>query len=73
MVHYGQLVPKGLYGWGGYGGSGEEREIHQNQSMWGWEDFLQEDTFVNVKIIAVFLWDQEKELGFVYIPTYLAW
>jgi len=42
MVHYGQLVPKGLHGWGGYGGS-------------------------------VFLWDQERELGFVYIPTYLAW
>ena len=27
----------------------------------------------NVEIIAVFLWDQQKELGFVYIPTYLAW
>ena len=22
---------------------------------------------------AVFLWDPEKEVGFVYIPTYLAW
>jgi len=42
MIHYGQLVPRGLYGWGGYGGS-------------------------------VFLWDREKQLGFVYIPTYLAW
>jgi len=42
MIHYGQLVPRGLYGWGGYGGS-------------------------------VFLWDKEKQLGFVYIPTYLAW
>ena len=27
----------------------------------------------NAEIIAVFLWDQERELGFVYIPTYLAW
>ena len=42
MVHYGQLVPRGLYGWGGYGGS-------------------------------VFLWDPAREVGFAYIPTYLAW
>ena len=41
-LQYGQLVPQGMYGWGGYGGS-------------------------------LFLWDPVKELGFAYIPTYLAW
>ena len=65
MVHYGQLVPKGLHGWGGYGGSGEEKEFHQNQRTGR--------KLVSVESIAVFLWDQERELGFVYIPTYIAW
>ena len=40
--HYGELVPSGMYGWGGYGGS-------------------------------VFLWDPRHEVGFAYVPTYLAW
>ena len=40
--HYGQQVPQGMYGWGGYGGS-------------------------------VFLWDPKNEIGFAYVPTYLAW
>ena len=56
MVHYGQRVPKGLYGWGGYGGSGGQKLMLENQ-----------------EIFSVFLWDQEKQLSFVYIPTYLAW
>ena len=42
ILHYGQLVPSGMFGWGGYGGS-------------------------------LFLWDSTNEIGFVYIPTYLAW
>jgi len=42
FVHYGQQVARGMYGWGGYGGS-------------------------------VFLWDPKTEIGFAYIPTYLAW
>ena len=29
--------------------------------------------WTNKMIVAVFLWDKEKQLGFVYIPTYLAW
>jgi len=40
--HYGQTVVRGMYGWGGYGGS-------------------------------MFLWDPKSEIGFAYIPTYLAW
>ena len=28
MIHYGQLVPRGLYGWGGYGGSGEQETLN---------------------------------------------
>jgi len=39
---WGLLVPRGLYGWGGFGGS-------------------------------VFVWDLENQIGFVYVPTYLAW
>jgi len=39
---WGLLVPRGLYGWGGFGGS-------------------------------VFVWDLENEIGFSYVPTYLAW
>jgi len=39
---WGLLVPRGLYGWGGFGGS-------------------------------AFVWDLEKEIGFAYVPTYLAW
>ena len=42
ILQYGQLVPRGMYGWGGYGGS-------------------------------LFLWDPTSEIGFAYIPTYLAW
>jgi len=39
---WGLLVPRGLYGWGGFGGS-------------------------------VFVWDLENEIGFAYVPTFLAW
>ena len=42
IVHYGDQVPPGLFGWGGYGGS-------------------------------VFLWSPQHNIGFAYIPTYLAW
>ena len=42
IVHYGDQVPRGFYGWGGYGGS-------------------------------VFLWSPEHNIGFAYIPTYVAW
>ena len=42
IVHYGQQVPRGVYGWGGYGGS-------------------------------IFVWHPEHNIGFAYVPTYLAW
>ena len=42
IVHYGDQLPRGLYGWGGYGGS-------------------------------LFLWSPQHNIGFAYIPTYLAW
>ena len=42
QLQYGQIVPQGMYGWGGYGGS-------------------------------LFLWDPARQIGFAYVPTYLAW
>ena len=42
ITHYGDQVPHGFFGWGGYGGS-------------------------------VFLWCPEHQIGFAYVPTYLAW
>ena len=56
MVHYGQLVPRGMFGWVGYGGSGGGSGV-----LGGYAPS------------TVFLWDPEREVGFVYIPTYLAW
>ena len=41
-AHLDHLVPCGMYGWVGYGGS-----LH--------------------------LWDPAQEIGFAYVPTYLAW
>ena len=53
---WGLLVPRGLYGWGGFGGSGGE-----NMGI------------KNLIFISAFVWDLEKEIGFAYVPTYLAW
>ena len=33
MIHYGQLVPRGLYGWGGYGGSGGQETLNYGSSQ----------------------------------------
>ena len=72
MIHYGQLVPRGLYGWGGYGGSGGQETL-KYQTVKNRHCHLMMLFWTNKMIVAVFLWDKEKQLGFVYIPTYLAW
>ena len=74
MIHYGQLVPRGLYGWGGYGGSGGQ-ETFNHQTVTKYRHFFHPTMlfWTNKMVVAVFIWDKEKQLGFVYIPTYLAW
>ena len=74
MIHYGQLVPRGLYGWGGYGGSGGQETLnYQTVYKKALSPHCHDALLTNKMIVAVFLWDKEKQLGFVYIPTYLAW
>ena len=63
---WGLLVPRGLYGWGGFGGSGKHI----------WDPYYCEvDELTNIHLFnsAVFVWDLENEIGFSYVPTYLAW